>query len=1174
MNASQRQESFKRMREPCVELSSVGLAFRGKNASAEDVTRALKPVHSILKELAEQNKLDDKLAEYAFFPLTHIFNETQRLPTRCLEQTVQCLQILVTAGWGRKISPALGKQLIILLTLMVGGSPSKAGEQPSKKEATEELSIAGFECLQMIFNVLEGPVADKTIYHEIGTATVVDQTVYVLLDGITDERSDDVCVAAAKALHALYLRISDRVVLASIMPRTVSALAKVVKPTTQTRRSYKLLDICLQISNNLLQAVLNDRVTAKTEKAKPSQLETDKLSLDQSWLKATTTQIKLALVNLIQVRRHQRPEVQDAMLKLCVMVIEECQVSLKDAVPLMVDTIVVLADKEGDTSNEAYNTLIHLLAKHPIVLDSLQESLHDWLKSFPRIMQNSDETAKQWGIRQISTAFQALSEVQSMSDILSSSLASGLCDSIAVVVKLSTREPQILASTTPESLNMDIMGAQSLSLEFGPVLLEHQSQQQTLKDLQSMITRLNSSESGNAVTRLIVNRLQAKSDETVVGPLWLALNSLRAQSKSMAVFDDFLADDLSDQSLSLSNPAIMTEELYYNSFLILNELPADGSGDWRTLALALEAVSLQAQQLGQAFRPELMDALYPTLQLLASNNPVLQQHSMTCLNILTKACNYPDTRTMVIENADYLVNSIALKLNTFDVSPFPPQVLFIMVKLCGPQLIPYLDDVVDSIFGIVDMYHGYPKLVELLFKSLAAIVKEGASKPSLLTIDDGRESGPRDHRKSQRQHLSISTLAAEISKRKSKSVKHEEEEVDAEGKNSHPKKPWSETYEKPPPEPRTVEELLNQAESDEPLPPPKEPEDTEKPLSKTHALLVQIVKSIPSHLSSPSPYLRRSLLTILIDVLPTLSQNENSFLPLINDLWPSVASRVIFPSSLASESSNSLITQDTSNSIRSANQPDTQVFQEETFVIKTACEAIQAMCEGAGDFMASRIEPEFPRWERLYRRVWTKVKQEAEAANNRRDRQQRLEKQELAGSSAPKMLIQAIDTNEASTSTPKFNLTFTSSLALSPLTSGSRVFTPHHTLWRALIFLFVTVLTHVRLPPDMGDRICEILGAWIALFVGPAYYFHSSRNSDSAASGLAGLDDAQKSMLDSVHNVIQAMETWNADLTWFIFERQRSQLKRPASKQLVSEVKEEMSVKIDGVVLAFAKVAF
>ncbi|KAJ6028056.1 Armadillo-like helical [Penicillium herquei] len=1166
---TQRQESFKRLRPACVELSSVGLAFRGNHTPASNVVSALEPFQQIIEELANKNKLDEKLAEYAFFPLTHIFNETKRLPARCLELAVKCLQLLVSSGWRQQLSPAMGKQLIILLTLIVGGSPSKVdGREPLKAQAVEELSIACFECLRVIFDMLEGPTAEQTIFHEIGTATVVDQTIYILLEGIVDERSEDLCVSAAKALKALFSRISDRVVLASIMPRTVSALAKVVKPTTQTRRSYKLLQASLEILNYLLKTVLNDRVSIVTEKPNPVDvnLKSETLVLDQSWLKATTTQIKLALVNIIQVRRHQRQEVQTAMLDLCVMVIENCPVTLKDAVPLMTDTMVVLADKEGEEQNEAYQILAHLTTTYPIVLDSLKESLHSWLVSFPRIMQSNDETAKQWGIRQISTAFQVISEVQSGSEILTSSLATGLCNSVGAVVKLSTSGAQPLASISPESLRLDTIGPDSQSMEFPPILLEHQSQQQTLKDLRSMIKRLNLSESGNEITRLVVNRMRAKSDETDISPFWLALESLRSQSRSMAVFDDFLVDDQTDQ-LSVSSRSAMIDELYYNSLIILTELPADGSGDWRTLALALEAVALQAQQLGQAFRPELMEALYPTLQLLASNNPVLQRHAMTCLNILTQSCNYPDTSTMIIENVDYLVNSVALKLNSFDVSPYPPQVLFMMVKLSGPRLIPYLDDVVDSIFGIIDMYHGYPKLVELLFKCLAAIVEAGSRKQSLLTIDDGRESGPHDHRKSQRQNLLISALAADLANRKSKRAKHEEEEMDADGKIPHPKKPWSETYEKPPPEPESIEDLLNKADSDEPLPPPKEPEDAEKPLSKTHSLLLHIVQSIPSHLSSPSPYLRRSLLTILIDVLPTLSRNENSFLPLINDLWPSVASRIIFPSSLSSESSSKSLIPQSSNSTRSKPQADTQSFQEETYVTTAACQAIEQMCKGAGDFMASRIEPEFLRWERLYQRVWSKVRQEAEASNERRARQQR----EAKKSSQSSSLIQSMDPDASISAT---GLIITSALAISPLasTSGSRAFTPHHALWRALLSLFLTILTRVRLPLETGDRICENLAAWIVLFVGPTYYFRKS-GSDSYA--VSGLDDAQKNMLHSVDDAINAMETWNADLTWCLFVQQRDLMEAASSvKPVVSEMHEAMSVNIDGQVFNFAQVAF
>ncbi|KGO73775.1 Armadillo-like helical [Penicillium italicum] len=1105
-----RQESFKQLRAPCVELSAVGLRFRGNQASAADVSRVLGPVHNCLKELAGNDTLDEKLAEYAFFPLSHIFNETQRLPARCLESAVHCLRILVANGWRQRLSPAMGKQLIILLTLIVGGSPNKAEEkQLPKPKVSEELCIAGFDCLGAIFTVLEGAVPERTIYHEIGTATVVDQTVYILLEGIVDDRSDELCLAAAKALQALYARVTDRVVLASIMPRTVSALAKVLRPSTQTRRSYKLLQTSLQILTQLLRAVLNDRVASEVS---PPELGSDKIALDEAWLKATTTQIKLALANVIQVRRHQRPEVQSAVLDLSLMVIEECQTTLSESLPMMVETVVVLADKEDDGVNDAYRNVTHLATTYPTVLDSLKESLHTWLTSFPRIMQGNDETAKQWGLRQISTVFQVLSQVQSGSDLLNSGLASGLCDSVGAVVKQNTNALQPLASMDA-GFNWDVLSTDARSKVFPPIILEHQSQQQTLKDLRSMITRLNLSESGNEITRSIVSRMHTTSSDSAIAPFWLAMTFLRDSTTATADFDDFISLDHVEVSVSTGRGG-MIEELYCISLNMLNELSVDGTGDWRTSALALESVALQAQQLGEAFRPELMDALYPTLQLLASQNPNLQRHAMTCLNILTNACNYPDTSTMIIENVDYLVNSVALKLNTFDVSPYPPQVLFMMVKLCGARLIPYLDDLVDSIFGILDLYHGYPKLVEMMFKTLAAVVEEGAKKPSLLTIDEGKENGSHDTRKSQYQNLSISSIASTIANRKAK--RHAEDElVDADGKIPHPKKPWSETYDKPPEEP-SIEELLNQAESDEPpLPPPKEPEDAEKPLSKTHALLLHIVKSIPSHLTSPSPYLRRSLLSILIDVLPALSQNETSFLPLINELWPTVASRIIFPSSQANETSKSLIANPSKESTR---KPETPDHQEETFVTVTACEAIEAMCKGAGDFMATRVETEFPRWDRLYRRVWDKVRADAEAANERRARSQ--------ATTVP------LTTAESGDLASTLHLDLSSSLSLSPSTPGSRFFTPHHRLWRALISLFITVLSHVRLPLEVGDRICEMLAGWIALFVGPKYYFITSRTSLST-------DDASGEGMLSVEDAIRAMEAWNVDLTWFVFMRHR-----------------------------------
>jgi hypothetical protein len=1093
-------------------------------------------VQNALNELAGKHALNEKLAEYAFFPLAHIFNESKRAPVNVLEVAVNCLKVLVAEGWKARLSAQMGKQLVILLTLIVGGAPGNSKEKVSIQTSSVELEIAGFDCLSAIFEALGGPVAERTVYHEIGTATVVDQTVYLLLEGIVSDRSDELCNSAARALQALYGRVTDRVVLASIMPRTVSALTKVLKPTTQVRRSYKLITTCLAILTDTIQAVLNDQVNSQLpEKTAQPEGTDERLVLDESWLKATTTQIKLALTQVIQLRRHERQEVQDRLLKLCIMVVEDCPATLQESIPVLVETVVVLSRvDENQMPNDAYSSLKHLATTYSAVLDSLKNSLHTWLTAFPRTMQSNDETTKQWAIKQIATAFQVLSEVQSESDLLTNNLTSGLCDSVAVIVNQATNMPKSLNLVPAGNQVMEVLRPGNQTSTFSPVLLEHRSQQQTLNDLQDMIARLNSSNSSNDITRLIINRIHHEQGNSVIAPLWLAVSFLKGTTAFTSGFDEFISFDQLEPSRPYSTRANMIEELYYISLPILNELQVNESRDWRVSALALEAIALQAEELREGFRPELMDALYSVLQLLASSNPDLQRHAMACLNIFTQACGYSDISAMIIENVDYLVNSVALKLNTFDVSPYPPQVLLMMVKLCGARLVPYLDDLVDSIFGILDLYHGYPRLVELMFKTLTAIVEESTKNPALLAIENGSNGAAPDHLKKKYQAISIATLAEDFARRKAKRAEYTDltEEDD---KLTHPKRPWGGDPEKKDEE-KTLDsdplsELLGEDESDEPLPPPKEPEDAEKPLSKSHSLLLHIIQSLPLHLSSPSPYLRRSLLAILTDVLPVLAADEKNFLPLINDLWPAVVSKISFPSSLGTTSSSTaLMGKEIPTSSKQNRGSTDSDFKEETFVITTACEAVEAIFKTAGDFTASRVEAEFPRWERFYNRAWEKVRQDTDKILERQAQRQLA----TPGTTTTSGAIEKASSTQA----------FIQSLSLTKpgSASGSRAFTPHHTLWRAFISLFLTLLTHVRLPLPVGDRICHILGEWIARYAGPTYHFSlQSRTSTSKSTHSEGDESIQK--------VIEAMETWNPDLTWFIFQQQRGEISRALEKK-------------------------
>lgn len=486
---------------------------------------------------------------------------------------------------------------------------------------------------------------------------------------------------------------------------------------------------------------------------------------------------------------------------------------------------------------------------------------------------------------------------------------------------------------------------------------------------------------------------------------------------------------------------------------------------------------------------------------------------MTCLNILTSACNYADTSTMLVDNVDYLVNSVGLKLNTFDVSPQAPQVLLMMVKLCGASLIPYLDDLVGSIFAVLDSFHGYPKLVELLFSALGAIVDEGAKQPATLAITSGEEDklpAPKQRPKPR----SISEIAKKFAERKARAP---DEPIDAakETLKSHPKRPWESTLDGPD-QPKeestnTIESELD-LESEEPLPPTQDPEES-KALSKPHSLLLHIAESIPPHLSSPSPFLRRSLLTILTRALPILAQNENSFLPLINNIWHSVSARITPPPTITSESISLAIAAPPSGTKdpKTSNMDETGI-KEETFVIVAACEVLEGMCKGAGDFMTSRLEHEFPRLKRIYLRVWEKVRTDAEKIITRLERRKQQQQGRII---SPVLETSRNDDDDAPILHSELN----------------RVFTSHHTIWKSLTSLFTTMLTYVRLPADIADEICSFHSVWIvALYPTQLSAYNKNKNKRCGEKGEgAGLVDSE------IENAIDAMEVWNPDLTWFVF---------------------------------------
>jgi TELO2-interacting protein 1 len=841
------------------------------------------------------------LADYVFFPLSQILKRKQKYTDRLSELTIKCLRVLLEYGWRRSIALDLAKQLIILLAFVAGGPPD---QKPTT--ISEELAAEAYGALAALFKDMGVTPEGAAALIETGTIPALGHCVTVILDGIADGSSVEVQLQALRALDAVWRCIKDTQALATFLPGTISGLTKFLMPGTATRRSRKNLVVALEVLEHVLTSILSDirtRTIRDKSSEEPAASSTEQKVLTKSWLKATTAQIKLALSNIIRLRKHDAMDVRAALNRLCLTILDECHDTLSESASLLVETCMILDgnDHEDDLSVRR-TTLTDLASIHPDIGELVKGTSYNWVTSLPRIMQSNDESAKNAALEQLSGANYLLRQLNLDSSILEDALGSSLRDSITVTLEASPA-PKALQEAEFDMNSqaaLTLVTDNALSSQFRPVVLGEQSRRETRKKLTGLLASLGTRESQINLAGEMLEYVRGASGQSLLAAYWLSFQVLKSSALKNEDIDEFF-----DSALTLSDEQeTMNQELIsYSQSILAN---ADGNEyDWRMQAIALEVVAGRAQRLKESFRPELIDTLYPVAQLLGSPNDPLREHAITSLNIISKSCGYTNASDLIVDNVDYMVNAISLRLNTFDISPQAPQVLVMMIRLAGPSLLLYLDDVVGSIFAALDNFHGYQRLVEVLFSVLDEIVKVGSTASQFQisheSTSDKKESPPIP---------TIADITALLTpKPPSPSLAHED----------FPRQPW-----------KSAQTLLDEAatppsDTETEAPPPPQELAPPKP-TKTHTLLQNITSHAQHHLTSSSPLLRRKLLSLITTSSSSLSQNQDTFLPLVNDIWPVVMGRL---------------------------------YDSEAYVAVAAMEAVSSLCRTAGEFLAKRIATEW-----------------------------------------------------------------------------------------------------------------------------------------------------------------------------------------------------------------------
>ncbi|KAL6800620.1 armadillo-type protein [Trichoderma sp. SZMC 28013] len=1004
----ERNELFQKLKPCCVKVSQLAIRESGDPKTHREVLELVNQILAILNEQISKSPLalDEKLAEYVFFPLHHIFRQLERYPMNVVENCVKCLNILIVHGWKSRISGQLVQQIFSFLIFIIDGVPGSP-----KRDIPEETVLEAFRAETALLTTAGSSATAAAGLSESASMPALGHGITVMLDGVSEGANAEIQREALRTLEAVYGAIKEHAALASFLPGTISSFATVLSKPSR----YKKLVIakCLETVRVVLTRVLSDlRTRSIIAKEAESQSDADKSKvLSPAWLKATVAQVQVALSVMMRLRTHEAPEVREALGRLCITLLDECHTTLSNCTTILVETSVIL-DQGSDQDSMTETSLGYLVNIYPELGECIKSTVYNWMSSLPRLVQASDEKIKEQAVYNLTKGIGLLRSLRIESSTLDDSISSTLRESIMAIV--STSKIQQPNTNSPVLLLDDGSSASVTTSEpqFQPVLLGHEGQKRLKSEILSLVRTVGSISQHAAIAANMLDCVRESTSLNQLTAYWLCFELIKASHAGSGDTDALL--DLSaftDQSEDVNQ---VFDELYDFSVQVLDSHTEVAQVDWRLEAIALEIMAYAAHRSGEKFRPELIDVLFPVATFLGSDNGNLQQHAIATLNSIAQSCQYSNVSELIIDNVDYMVNSVSLRLNTLDISPASTQVLRMMVRLAGPRLVPFLDDVVESMFAALENYHGYASFVESLFSVLKEIVDQATHADGRLLTDAERSST--NHKKQAQAIESLDMLLEILDRRKQREERDRAEMENTEVNSGHPGVPWT-------------SDLAQGQDDQEQEEPPKEQE--KPPNSPTYQLVQRVATLTQHYLTSSTPTLRRSLLELVTAASSVLAADEDSFLPLVNAIWPVVITRLRDP---------------------------------ETFVVVEACETLSGLCKAAGDFLSTRWKTEW--WDGLG--DWCrKAKQNASRDKGRSNVSSR---NPLSQAGSGKDIVIPIRSGDGFQVAPR-----AVSGTEQALSGGLGQHASPVRIWEAVVKLLTAIISYVRVEDEMFDEILDLL---------------------------------------------------------------------------------------------------
>lgn len=731
--------AFEALRPLCVDLSR--LAFQPRenfNPHSIVLLEALKNVESKLASY-DAVTFSPKLADYIFLPISSLLKQAS-LGESQTEYLLLIISHLMRLCWATNgtFAKELAQQLLPLITFLI--SPAKENYFLGKMPV--EHKSAGCRALFQFMKSLSQQSYKRQFFSSDNSFNLpsLGHCITILLDILEQTpQHQQVQLLALDALLLLYQSIiNDGEILSLVLPGNVSSCCKVLS-IPGLNVNYKVVVKTLHVLGVLLQIVYDDLSLNVQERKLTNikellysedetgtqfnsndvliderQLDSVKRHRDTAWLKATSAQVKRALESLIPklLKRNNR-EISAAMADFISGLLSRCPKALHNCEYILISTLVNLRmDPKSQLSS-------HLL--------TLQDIINNKVIKLNDVIHFEDEKA----LTALGFAMEALNEYDTeVHDVLIGDICRSLLETLESIVEqsyLKYREDKIFEQSS------NVILTSNFDRDFNEVMHTPAIYSTLSKDMETTL--------GNFIAVLGILASKEGTFDNLCDTLLSEPVCKTMTRKTLALWiSSWLVKGLLKQTTTGTNEYLnLGEVVKYNNEACYNVLEfcsdlaqeviisAEGNALTRQGETALSVVLFSMEAVCTTmqgdFSTELIDYLYIVVDNLASSSPIVRHFAQSCALVIAHELYDDSLQDMILDNVDYLAESISARLNS-GMTERVSTVFMVICKITGYEAIEKFRDILESIFKLLDYYHGYDAMCLQFFELFEVIVLE------------------------------------------------------------------------------------------------------------------------------------------------------------------------------------------------------------------------------------------------------------------------------------------------------------------------------------------------------------------------------------------------------------------------------------------------------------------